>query len=272
MYQVQRIFFIYGLVFATACGNQNVDTPPLHPEDDPHKGLAIFFENVHKFPDSIGVYEQLIDTLANRGLFAEAATWCDSAQRKEPDFAAGWLLAKGDLFRMAKLYDSAVNSYRQYLRIFPDDEQVLLNLANTYAEKGDSTCLPLCRDIAAMYPIKETKANTAFIAGIYYNTTGQFAEARKWFDSAISLQYSFTEAWMERGYTFYDEGNWKDAEKNFRQLTDINKSNPEAWYWLAKSLESAGDKEKAIEYYARAYSLDRKLTDARRAIERLRKK
>jgi tetratricopeptide (TPR) repeat protein len=272
MYKVHTFFFIWFCVLATACGNQNHDTPPLHPEDDPHKGLGIFFESIRKYPDSIKVYEQLIDTLANRGLFAEAASWCDSAITREPDFAAGWLLAKGDLYRMAKLYDSATTAYRQYLQIFPDDEQVLLNLANTYAEKGDATCLQLCSDIAQMYPTKETRANTAFIAGIYFNTTGQFAGARKWFDSAIALQYTFTEAWMERGYSFFDEGNWKEAEKNFRQLTDINVSNPEAWYWLAKSTEAGGDTEKAIEYYARAYSLDRKLTDARRAIERLRKK
>jgi tetratricopeptide (TPR) repeat protein len=272
MLKVIRIIIICLWVFATGCGPENEDVLPLHPEDDPHKGLISFFENVRQFPDSIPLYEKLIDTLANRGLFAEAAAWCDSALKKESDFAVGWLLAKGDLYRMAKLYDSASAAYKNYLQIFPDDEQVLLNLANTYAEKGDSTALPLCSEIAAMYPAKETKAHTAFIAGIYYGTLGEFANARQWFDSAISLQYTFIEAWMERGYSFYDEENWIEAEKNFRQLTDINKSNPEAWYWLGKSTEAGGNVEKAIDYYARAYSLDRKLTDARRAVERLRKK
>jgi hypothetical protein len=40
---------------------------------------------------------------------------------------------------------------------------------------------------------------------------------------------------------------------------------------MGKSEEAMGEKEKAKEHYARAYSLDRNLTDARRALERLRK-
>lgn len=259
------------LVIMTACTCNSPAKEPAPKPEDPREGLEPFFDLIKKYPDSIKLYEVLVDTLANRGLFMEAAAWSDSAMVHEPEFSVGWLLAKGDLFRMAKRYDSAIRAYRSYLSIFPDDEQILLNLANTYAEKGDSLALPLCNQIAALFPTTDTKANTAFIAGIYYNISGNFAKARLWFDSAIKLQYTFTEAWMERGFSYYDEKMYAEAEKNFMQLSTINKSNADAWYWLGKSTEALGKTDKALDHYARAYSLDRNLTDARRAIERLRK-
>ncbi|HSK11662.1 MAG TPA: tetratricopeptide repeat protein [Phnomibacter sp.] len=245
---------------------------PLPSLEDTRRGLEPFIENVKQWPDSIKLYEDLVDTLANRGLFIEAARWCDSAIQRQPEAFAGWLLAKGDLYRMGKGYDSAIQAYRQYLGVFPDDEQILLNLANTYAEKGDPLALEICDQLNEAYPTQEIKANTAYIAGIYFSVAGSPSMAREWFDKAIAQRYTFTEAWMERGYSFYDEKMYKEAEQNFLQLIRVNKSNAEAWYWLGKSAEALGKKEKALEYYARAYSLDRSLTEARRAIERSKKK
>jgi hypothetical protein len=52
----------------------------------------------------------------------------------------------------AKCSDSAINCYQTYLRKFPDDEQVLLNLANTYAEAGNSNAIDLANKIQSRYP------------------------------------------------------------------------------------------------------------------------
>jgi tetratricopeptide (TPR) repeat protein len=261
-----------GIFLLAGCGPENEDRQEAVVPEKTSDDLLYFKENIRKNPDSLALYQALVDTLANRGLFAEAAAWCDSAMAADKTTTISWLLAKGDLYRMAKIYDSAIIAYRNYLSFFPEDEQILLNLANTYAEKGDSTCLELCNRIAAMYPSPETKAGTAFIAGLYHNVGGRFPEARRWFDSAITLRYTFTEAWMERGYSYYDEKKFTEAEKNFSQLTTINRGNAEAWYWLGKSAEAAGKTQEAYDFYLRAYSLDRNLSDAGKAIERLKKR
>jgi len=261
----------FGFLFLAACGPHNSETADgIVPKNSPDDFLY-FKEKIRKYPDSLYLYQVLVDTLANRGLYAAAAAWCDSAMLADKNTTPSWLLAKGDLFRMAKYYDSAIVSYRGYLSFFPEDEQILLNLANTYAEKGDTTSLELCKRIAAMYPSPETLASTAFIAGLYHNVNGRFSEARKWLDSAITLRYTFTEAWMERGYSYFDEKKYAEAEKNFSQLTTINRGNADAWYWMGKSAEASGKKLEAIDYYLRAYSLDRNLTDALQAVERLKK-
>ena len=260
------------LILGVACqsqvpvaGDNKIPEPSLH-------GLNGFYEAIQKKPDSIELYQSLVDSLANRKLFADAARWCDSAMKQKPPVISGWLLAKGDLYRMAFQYDSAAEAYKAYLALFPDDEQILLNLANTYAEKGDPEALSLSRKIAGMFPSDETIAGVCFIQGMYFSVKQDYPQSRLYFDSAIALRYNFTEAWMERGFSFFDEEKYRDASLNFLQLTNLNKGNAEAWYWLGKSEEAQGHKDKAADYYARAYSLDRTLTDALQALERLRKK
>ncbi len=265
------LFFVIFLSFFWACEPADKPVNQL-PDAAPDVSLQEFYQQIQQFPDSVPLYEILIDTLANQGRYADAAHWCDSVMVREKDQAFVWQLVKGDLYRLGKLYDSAVNAYHQYLLVFPDDEQVLLNLASTLADKGDSSTLELCKRIDVMFPNAETRSGTAYIVGLYYNMKGDYGTARRWLDSAISLKYTFTEAWFERGYGLYDEKKYKDALANFKQLTQIRSSDADAWYWMGKCAEALEQKEQAIGYYARAYSLNRDITEARRAMERLKKK
>lgn len=264
------LLWILPVLLWISCQN-NTQKFPDQNSKVPINELVFYSDQIIKYPDSMPLYQTLLDTLVNRGEYLKAAELCNAAYQHATEKQVGWLMAKGDFYRMAKQYDSAISAYNSYLQIMPDDEQVFLNLANTYAEKGDSTTLKLSRQIAQLFPNEQTKAKTAFINGLYYNITGNFSLARTWFDSAITLQYHFMEAWMERGYSFYDEKKWEQAEKNFFQLTQLDKSNPDAWYWLAKSSEANGKKEKALVYYKRAFSLDGNLKEAQLAIEKLSK-
>lgn len=269
MCKFNRCFPAVLLLLLASCNPESEVRKPGETSPEISSKTRLLVENIRKYPDSIGLYQALVDTLANSGHFAEAAAWCDSARMADSANTQSWMLVKADLFRLGKLYDSAIASYQTYLSRFEESEPILLNLANTFAEKGDTSCFALCSHIATRFPSQATRAKTAFIAGLCLNVKRQFTEARIWLDSAISLQYTFTEAWMERGYSLYDEKKFADAEKNFRQLTDINKGNAEAWYWMAKSAESAGKRADAISFYNRAYSLDASLTEAAEAVKRL---
>jgi tetratricopeptide (TPR) repeat protein len=234
--------------------------------------LSFLIEDVKNHPDSLKLYQTVIDTLANRKLFLDAANWADAALERDQQNSVAWLLVKGDLLRMAKDYDGAISAYRQYLKFFPNDQQILLNLANTLAEKGDPRTLSICKQIVEMYPTLETKVNVAFIRGVFYNITGLYSAARDNLDTAIAGRYTFIEAWMERGYSFYDQKLYSDAEANYNQLTQIDASDAEGWYWLAKSQEALNKKVEAIKNYERAYALDGTLQEAKESIERLKAK
>ncbi len=231
--------------------------------------LSFLIEDVKKHPDSLRLYQNLIDTLANRKRFIDAANWADAALERDQQNSVAWLLVKGDLLRMAKDYDGAIEAYRQYLKFFPNDQQILLNLANTLAEKGDPRTLGICKQIVEMYPTPEIKVNIAFIKGVFYNISGLYSAARANLDTAIAGRYTFIEAWMERGYSFYDQKLYQEAEANYNQLVQIDASDAEAWYWLAKSQEALNKKTEAIRNYQRAYALDGTLTESKDAMQRL---
>jgi tetratricopeptide (TPR) repeat protein len=222
-------------------------------------------------PDSARLYEIIIDTLTNRRQFVAATEWCNKLIRRGADSNYYYWFIKGDIFRRGQLYDSAIKSYQTYLRKFPDDEQVLLNLANTYAEAGNRNAVDLANMIAARIPNREMRSEVSFIKGVYFNQVRQYSEARKWLDSTILLNYTFYEAYMEKGYSYYDEGKYKEAYETFSRLSDVNNGYADAWYWMAKSEEALGRNDDAINDYEHAYSLDHNITEATSAIDRLRK-
>ena len=224
---------------------------------------------IRQNPDSTRLYDRLIDTLTNRRHFAEAAAWCDKVIGRNNTNNYYYWFIKGDIFRHGEMYDSAINCYQTYLKKFPDDEQVLLNLANTYAEAGNKNAVDLANMIAAKYPTREMRSETAFIKGVYYNTNKQYSDARKWLDTAIIINYNFLEAYMEKGYSLYDEKKYEEAYKSFSMVVSLNRNYADAWYWMGKTREAAGRPKEAIENYEQAYALDPAIKEAGQAIERL---
>lgn len=227
---------------------------------------------ISQYPDSVLLYQQLVDTLVNLGAYRRAADWADSAWNRSGGKGESWLLLKADMLRQAKALDEAVAAYNDYLSIFPGNVEVLLNLASALAEKGDSAALRICTQIANNTPHPEDKAAAWYITGLYYNVARQYLQAIPYFDKAIALKYNFTEAWLEKGYSLYDAGQFANAIDHFRQLATLQPRNADAWYWLAKSYEALPEKDSAIKYYTRVTRLDAGITEAVQALERLRKK
>ncbi len=234
-------------------------------------GLKLLEQAIAVNPDSIRLYDRLIDTLANRKQYAAAAAWCNTLIGRGADSNYYYWFVKGDIFRRGQLYDSAIKSYQTYLNKFPDDEQILLNLANTYAEAGNKNAIDLANKIAARFPNREMRSEAAFIKGVYFNQVKQYTDARRWLDTAIVINYTFSEAYMEKGYSFYDEEKYNEAFKTFNRLAEINTNYADAWYWMAKCQEALGKPQEAISNYQQAYALDKSITEALNAAERLQK-
>lgn len=265
----KKVYFTVILLsfYAMAC-NPKSSTPPQ--EESLPAIVSTLQAAIGQHPDSAVLYQQLVDTLVNLGAFRQAANWADSAWNRSGGKAASWLLLKADMLRQAKALDEAVAAYNDYLNAFPGNVDVVLNLASALAEKGDSAALRICTQISANTPYPEDKAAAWYIAGLYHNVAKQYLQAIPYFDKAIALQYSFTEAWLEKGYSLYDAGQTANAIAHFRQLATLQPRNADAWYWLAKSYEALPQKDSAIKYYTRVTRLDAGITEAVQALERLR--
>lgn len=269
----QCLFFLLAALFLFSCRQQtkqsSSNTPAIELQDEVIENLQ---DAIRQNPDSARLYDRLIDTLTNRKQYAEAAAWCNKLIGRGADSNYYYWFIKGDIFRRGQMFDSAIGCYQTYLRKFPDDEQVLLNLANTYAEAGNKDALDLANMLAARYPTREMRSETAFIKGVYYNTIKQYADARRWLDTAIVINYNFLEAYMEKGFSLYDENNYKDAFKAFSKITELNGNYADAWYWMAKCQQALGNGKEAVVNYKEAFDLDPSITEAKTAIDSLEKR
>jgi predicted Zn-dependent protease len=266
----QGLFFFLAALSLFACRQQtkpsSQDTRTIETQDEVLQNLK---EAISQNPDSVKLYDRLIDTLANRKQYSEAASWCNKLIVRGADSNYYYWFIKGDIFRHGQMYDSAINCYQTYLRKFPDDEQVLLNLANTYAEAGNKDAVDLANMVVAKYPTREMRSEAAFIKGVYYNTIKEYSNARRWLDTAIVINYNFIEAYMEKGYSLYDEKKYSEAYKTFSRIPDLNSNYADAWYWMAKCQEAMGNNKEALADYKEAFSLDNSISEAKNSIDRL---
>lgn len=224
---------------------------------------------IRQYPDSTRLYDALIDQYTTHKKYHLAAAWADSAIVRDSVKNFQYWFVKGDLFRQNLEFDSAVHNYETYLHHFPDDEEILLNLANTFAEAGNEKCIPLTNRLAKAFPTKETKMRCYFIRGVFYNRTKQWTSASQNLDSAIQINYQFYEAYLEKGIAFFDQKKTGKAQQVFSQLKEVNNTYADAYYWIAKCQEANNQKDSALLNYQKAFGLDKTFADAKEAVERL---
>lgn len=265
--QISSLFLLF---LAIACNNhpnkQHNTTTDTTSEPLPIIQLKIL---IRQYPDSTRLYDALIAQYTTLKKYHLAAAWADIAIGRNRIKNCQYWFVKGDLFRQNLEFDSAIHNYETYLRNFPDDEEVLLNLANTFAEAGIEKCIPLTNRLVRAFPTKETKLRCYFILGVFYNRTKQWEPATKNLDSAIQMDYQFYEAYIEKGIAFFDQKKIDQAQQVFSQLKEVNNTYPDAYYWIAKCQEANNHTDSALLNYQKAFGLDKTFTDAKQAVERL---
>ncbi len=88
-------------------------------------------------------------------------------------------------------------------------------------------------------------------------------------DRCINNNYTYMEAYMEKGFIYYDAKKFDDALKVFQQAITVNNLYADAYYWEAKCYEAKGNKQDAILNYQRSLGLDKNLKEAKEALKRL---
>ncbi|MES2774900.1 MAG: tetratricopeptide repeat protein [Bacteroidota bacterium] len=258
-------------IMGTACENKPPKTTrTLKDSTTENPAIASLKDQLSQFPDSTRLYDKLIDQYTTAKNYEAAIAWCDSLLKRNEDINFSYWFVKGDLQRQALQFDSAIKSYTIYLQRFPDDEQVLLNLANTAAEAGKIESLALSDDIMRRSPDKEIQASGYFIKGVYYSRTKEFDKAIENFDQTIVNRYSFWEAYLEKAIAQYDQHQFDKSLATLAQLLQVNPTYPDAFYWQGKVYEALNKKQEAFKNYEAAYGLDKSFIEAKEKADSLR--
>ncbi|NCI50794.1 tetratricopeptide repeat protein [Sediminibacterium roseum] len=259
---------VFLLVFFIACKNESKNTPPdaLAKEEMPAP-VRQLFTDVDQHPDSTGLRLRLVDALDSLGAYRQALGQMDPLIKKD-SLNYGLWYRKALLQENAHDTTGALKSYRYAIRIYPSPD-AMLGAANLLAERKDSIALLLCKQIASLRIGREYTAHTHFISGVYYARTGNQQKAMDAFNACIANDYSYSEAYMEKGFLFYESKKIPEALQVFQTLSTVRNTYPDAYYWMAKCYESMNRRTEAIANYQRAQALDPKLTEAGEALKRL---
>lgn len=225
------------------------------------------YHEVAKYPDSTALRIQLVNALDSAGALELALAQMDSLIVRDSLNFGIWF-HKAQLSEKAGDTILALRSYDKAARIYPSPD-ALLSMANLYAEKKDAKAIILCDQVEQLRLGREYLAHCSFIKGVFYARTGELVKALTSFDRCIANDYQYMEAYMEKGFVFYDTQQADKAIAVFNQVIEIRPTYADAFYWMGKTYEQKGDKENAIKEYQRSLAIDPSIKEAKDALQRL---
>jgi tetratricopeptide (TPR) repeat protein len=229
--------------------------------------IEILNKQIAANPDSAGLRLKLIDLYDSIGNYKQAFTEIDSLIRKDSGNYGFWF-RRGNLAESARDTQTALSSYTVAAKIYPSPE-ILLSLANLYAEQKNPRSLLLVNEVQKLSLGRETDAHCFFIAGVYHSRTKNRTLATQLFDKCIANNYTYMEAYIEKGLVYFDAGDYREALKVFSFASGVNNLYADAYYYMARCYEMMNIKDSAELRFKQSLTLDKNLQEARDGLKRL---
>lgn len=212
--------------------------------------------------------EQLIEHFATNNQPGKALEQVEILLKKNPSNPA-WLYMKADAHEKMGDTSAAITAYEQAIDaagLFVDAE---IKLANLLAETGNAKAIVYCEKLLKEPSGIRMRSDILLIKGIYYTKIKNLQQALLIFNQLIKEDYSYLDAYVEKGLILYDEKKYKEAFAVFQMTTTIKNSFADGYFWMAKAEEKMKLNESAINNYKRTLALDQSFTEAREGLKRL---
>jgi tetratricopeptide (TPR) repeat protein len=242
--------------------NESNDAPiakPVSKEQQLKKAVA-------QYPDSLLLIENLIEYYRNNGSYDTAINLTNEALKRDSenveliDIKGTLLYENGDTLQAIKAYEAAIN-------IYPLPEYVI-SLGTLYAQTKNPKALTMA-DALIIADKAKAEREALFIKGQYYASTSDRPKAISFFDSCISIDYTYMLAYREKAITLYDMGKYEDALEVLNRAITIQNNFDEGYYWRGKCYEKLNRTQDAIENYQTALLYDKNFIEAKEALENL---
>jgi tetratricopeptide (TPR) repeat protein len=235
--------------------------------DKPDSAISFLKDALRVFTGSIPLQLNLIQVYANKHQAGDALAVCDKLLEQQPKHA-GVLMIKSDLLESMGDSAGSIRTLEQAYSVAPFNRDLCYNLAFKYAQAKNPRTVVLC-DSLLRNDTAEKKAEPYYFKAVYFVNVNDKTRALEYFDKAIQNDYNFLDAYMDKGRIFYDQKRYRQAAKVFQLALQVSSSYADSYYWLGKCQEALGEKAEAKLNYQRAYGLDKTLTEAKEAADKL---
>ncbi len=261
------LIFLSGIILFFSCKDEKDNNNNKANVSKADKLIKELTERADKHADSIQYRVDLIDALDSLDRFKEALFHMNILLKKDSLNNSYWS-RNALLLERSGDTTPAIESYIRSINIYPD-VVTQLYLANILAERKDDRSLMLVNNVSKTLPDEETLANCDFIAGIYHARIGNTRMAEQLFNRCISHNVKYMEAYLEKGFLYFDQKKYNEALNIFQAAGNVEPTYADAFYWQAKTFEALGKIPEAMNMYDQSLRLDPDLKEAADALTRL---
>lgn len=259
------------VLIVIACNDNNTIVKTTETKDSIQQLLTSFRDSIKKYPNDTLLKYEFVQTLQDVGMYKDAISVLDSMNGKVD--SANLKAYFGYLYKRAELLAQSGDTTKaiKTLELFVIPGEVTESgkqLANLYAETKNPKTILIC-DAMNKNDASGKDPEPDYFKGAYYYNSGDYDKALQQFNSCISKDYTFLDAYMEKGRILYKQAKYKEAISVYDLAIKVSNSFADAHFWKGKCQEALGQKDEAKISYQRAYAFDKTLTDAKEAAERI---
>jgi tetratricopeptide (TPR) repeat protein len=267
-----KYYLLLVFIFCAVLACNNSENARAKQKDDSTKNAMMpLIESMQKqlqeFPDSAGLRLQYAFTLDSIKMYKEALIQMDTLTKTDTA-NYGLYYAQGQIAEDAQDTTLALKSYIHAARLY-ESPDVLLALANLYAEQKNDRAILLCSRVKALGLGRDKDADCAFITGIYYARSHKSDDAVKYFNECIANNYTYMEAYIEKGLVYFDAKQYDKALNVFQFASTVNNLYADAYYYMARCYEMMNKKDSAVLRFKQSLQLDPTLDEARDHLKKL---
>lgn len=223
-------------------------------------------EALKKYPDSVGLIENMSAFYSYARKYDSAISVVnksiarDSLNPEIRRIKSMVLKEKGDTA-------GAIASLEDAIRLAPLPQYIYL-VAPLYAVTKNTKALQAGNMLTKTGDVKYTEAGY-YVQGLYYSSLNMKEKAIPFFDEAIKTDYTFMEAYLEKGLALYDLSKYAEAADVFSKAVTIQNNFDAGYYYLGRCYEKLNRKADAANAYRKALMYDPDYEEAAEALSDL---
>jgi tetratricopeptide (TPR) repeat protein len=232
--------------------------------------LSLLRQQVAQYPDSLEP-RALLSQWLERNEGADAALQ-PILEGIALDSTIPFLYNRKAMLMLAKKDTAAaIRDLLQSLSLQPEQTDVHLELGFLYASQGNKGALVVAEFLLSQAEEPLLKSQARYMKGIYYANAGMKTDAMAMFNEIILNDYTFLDAYIEKGILLYNDKKYADALKTFDKSIAVSNTHAESYLWAAKCLEALGRKAEALDFYKKTVGFNAGLKEAEEGVARLEK-
>ena len=228
---------------------------------------ATLKEAIKRYPDSLAAVQNLAAYYLDLQNYDAAMATINMAISKDTNNAelrdnqSTIFAQKGDTASAIRSLEKAVEKLAA--------PQYIISLGALYAQSKNPQALVMAD--ALLFAKKAGAEKEAyFIKGLFYSYNNEKEKAIPFFDKCISINYTFMDAYLEKGIALYDLKKYADAATVLQKAVTIQNNYDKGYYYLGRCFEKLNNKEDAIQAYQMALTYDPNYEEAKDALGKLR--